>query len=169
MHIVIFSRLSRRKEDFVAFIRPPTVSEDDCLREFLPWAKGHDDSRASWTCAGTTQGDEKRKPPDGSFYDYFLDPKYCHSSIIPDLLHLLFEETLHLNLLWQLDLVLGNEESVIHSRQGVLHKSMFLLSTEENANRKIVSIAHHVLVIPAYVCVELSEMLVVATRQLSAR
>ena len=86
----------------------------------------------------------------------------CHFPLLPTthLPHLLRQKVLHLLFLWQFELVFGDKELVIHTSQSILDQGVIFLGAKQDANRKVVAVGHNVLFVPAYIGVELSNMLV---------
>jgi len=68
-----------------------------------------------------------------------------------------FNKPLHFLFLWQFKLVFGNEKPVVHAGQSILHKRMISLGAKQNAHRRVVSLGHHVLFVPAYLGIELAD------------
>ena len=61
---------------------------------------------------------------------------------------------------WQLQLVAGDEERVIHAGEGVFHEGVVLTRTKQQAHGRIVALGHLVLAVPVDVGVELPQVLV---------
>ena len=68
------------------------------------------------------------------------------------------EEAFQFLFLGQFKLVLGNEEAVVHVGGGVFDQGVVFLRAEQEPHRRIVTIGHHVFMIPGYVGVELAEV-----------
>jgi len=93
-------------------------------------------------------------------FDLFSCVCVHHESDLTCFADVFFQEPLHVFFARQLKLVLGNEQAVVHAGQGVLDQGMVLLRTQQDADREIVAVGHHVLAIPTDVGVELADILV---------
>ena len=89
-----------------------------------------------------------------------MDDSLIHPSLLTDLSDLLLNEALDVLFPRQFELVLGNEEVVVHSRQRVLDKRMVLVRAEQETDGRVVTLDHHVVSIPVHVGVELAEVFV---------
>ena len=69
-----------------------------------------------------------------------------------------FNKPLHFLFLWQFKLVFGYEKPVVHAGQSILHKRMISLGAKQNAHRRVVSLGHYVLFVPAYIGIELADV-----------
>ena len=82
----------------------------------------------------------------------------CNLFRLADFFDLSFDERLHLLFFGQLELVLRYKKLVVHACQGILDKSVILVCTEQNTNRQIVTLAHHVLPVPVHIGIELADV-----------
>ena len=72
------------------------------------------------------------------------------SLTIAHLPHLLFQKPLDLFLFGQFDLVLGDEQLVVHTSQGVFYQGVVFLRAEQDADRRVVAVGHHVFPVPVH-------------------
>jgi hypothetical protein len=90
--------------------------------------------------------------------NYLPDRLRFVSAPIVHLPYLLFQKALDLFLFGQFELVLGDEQIIVHAGDGVLHQGVVLLRAEQDADRRVVVVGHHVFPVPAHIRVELAQV-----------
>ena len=110
------------------------------------------------TSAGQV-GEKIHLPDDGGGHLFLSDSASGSDAAFPRL-DFLLQEALDVLFAGQFELVLGDEELVVHAGQGVFDEGVVFLRAEQKADGRVVAVGHHVLAVPAHVGVELADVLV---------